>query len=407
MKKQTNQKYSTSSTEAPLEVLIQNLTNSNNLTKEVMSRGNTLESLLKVEEDVNAIIAKGIVLPPPLLSHNSTGIIFKGAINVIQGKTGTHKSRLLGIFLTTILKGRNNIGLSNSKLEDIEVVYIDTERAVASELALGVKDILLNLSATDKTKFHFTSIKHIQRKDRLKLLMEYLTNFRKKSTGHIVIGIDVITDCICDPNNFEESLLFIDEMNNILEQFDATVIAVIHENPMNQKARGHVGTEIGNKSSSLISIGFQYKSTEIMKIEFKKIRSDKKAESILCKYDDTVGNLRTLTLKDSQSFLNTNVAKAKVEEVVYALLGIMNVDDVIDQGKLIDKLSLEVEITKNTIKKRLDVIIEDEIVIIEDDEGNAYSLQKKVASGTKTTYFLQKKLVLPASSIFNTNLAYD
>jgi len=73
----------------------------------------------------------------------------------------------------------------------------------------------------------------------------------------------------------------IDLLNSWINDFNATFICVIHENPgFNNKARGHLGTEIRNKASYQIQIAKEAKendpSTEVFKISYKKIRIGKR-----------------------------------------------------------------------------------------------------------------------------------
>jgi hypothetical protein len=364
--------------------------------------------LLEIEELLEERSNSPIDFPTPLLTIGEVGIIYPFSLNVIQGKMGSFKSSLGSVILTSIVGGKNNLGLIRThEIEKIQVVLVDTERNLEVELPRVIRTMKDDMGDIGDNTFRATSIKNVNRRERQTYLKSYIEGIKEDCNDHIVFLLDVITDCISEFNDLKESFELIDLLSSICEENNCTVIAIIHENPNSGKARGHLGTELGNKASSLISIGFPYNNKNIVKIDFQKNRSNKKAEPILCKYDDTVGNLRKLTQKESQSFQSKNASKAKMDEVVYALMEIMVIGEVVEQALLIEKLTLKEGVAKNTIKKRLDAIIEEKVEIAVDAEENTYILKKMGANGKKTTYYLEKKEEITNNVTYNTDLAYD
>ena len=84
----------------------------------------------------------------------------------------------------------------------------------------------------------------------------------------------------------------IDMMNQSINRYDVTFLYLIHENPVNtDKAPGHLGTEILNKASTVIQIGFekdaQNHNTDLINVNFLKCRSSKKHDPFYVQYSDT------------------------------------------------------------------------------------------------------------------------
>jgi hypothetical protein len=66
-------------------------------------------------------------------------------------------------------------------------------------------------------------------------------------------------------NDLGETNSLLDELNTLIENDEITVVAVIHENPDGtKKARGHIGTEIVNKSTTAVSINLKNESDIII-----------------------------------------------------------------------------------------------------------------------------------------------
>ena len=54
----------------------------------------------------------------------------------------------------------------------------------------------------------------------------------------------------------------LDLPNSTINTYDITFLCIIHENPYQEKARGHLGTELINKSSTALSINIEKDSKE-------------------------------------------------------------------------------------------------------------------------------------------------
>ena len=139
------------------------------------------------------------------------------------------------------------------------VLYVDTERNLSEQFPYALQSIQMK-AGHEKTahpsNFDYISLLEIPRKDRYNTLKEYLNYTRESATNPLFIVLDVSTDCIEDFNKVDKSMELIDLMNAaIINQHDVIFLCIVHENPNSEKARGHFGTELLNKSSTAIQVG--------------------------------------------------------------------------------------------------------------------------------------------------------
>ena len=69
-----------------------------------------------------------------------------------------------------------------------------------------------------------------------------------------LVIIDGIRDLVCDFNDVKETTMLINQFMEILTNNHCGIIAVIHLNKQDKNMRGHLGTELMNKSESIIEI---------------------------------------------------------------------------------------------------------------------------------------------------------
>jgi len=283
--------------------------------------------ILETRDYIAEIRKKEITFSEPFMWLNGDPIFYPNTINVIQGKTGVHKSRLVQDICSALLKKQNcdNIllGLLANNRIKTNVLYVDTERNIKDQFPFAVRQIFLRAGhdpAIDLDNFDVISLMEIDRNDRFMALEEYIGEIRKIYTEHIVIILDVVTDCINSFNDPKESMSFIDMMNRFINKQAVTFICLIHENPGNgsEKARGHLGTEITNKASTVIQIGFE-KETDIVKINFTKCRNSKRPEPTFAYYSESEKGLVLADNKLVREALDKNRDRATVEQVVKEL----------------------------------------------------------------------------------------
>jgi hypothetical protein len=264
-----------------------------------------MQGIMMKSDEIRKRKSGQVEFPPALVKIGDDNMIFPYTINVIQGQTGVHKSRLAEImaslFLSTPEHDIPELFLGMEKREQpYHVVYVDTERNIRHQLPYTIQYIQERAGIpreVDPDNFSYITLLHEERRNRMKLLSVYLKEQVEKAKGFLVVIMDVITDCVANFNDLTESLEMIDLINKIINDTESTFVCVIHENPgSTEKARGHLGTEIINKSSLQVKVGWEDdKDKRSGKIEVScvKNRLAPVFASFPCEYDPGLGSLMT------------------------------------------------------------------------------------------------------------------
>ncbi|MBC5773136.1 hypothetical protein H8S95_03595 [Pontibacter sp. KCTC 32443] len=260
----------------------------------------TLELIRNSRERLRQRIADKIKFADPYVLFHDKGLIYPNTINLIQGKTGSHKSRLVEL-ICVILLARNPELVERiswvrrgSSTQKFRVVYIDTERNERDQLPYALQQIQLKAGYKKNEKpenFDYFSFIQVPRMERHQALEDYLRlELNAKSDEAVVVVLDVITDCVSNFNDSADSMQLLDFLNMQISQHNITFICVIHENPTGgDKPRGHVGTELQNKSSSQLQIGYEQdagkRDTELIRVSTLKNRVNAKQPPVYLRYD--------------------------------------------------------------------------------------------------------------------------
>ncbi|MCX6155210.1 MAG: hypothetical protein NT007_13735 [Candidatus Kapabacteria bacterium] len=358
-------------TEADLKIRVQEKTLDNPNLKKLKANRAYLQDKVKTE----------IKFDNAILSYGNLPIIFPNTINVIQGQYGSHKSRFVEMILAAFLNSKQPESELCNFHSDPEIrflcSYIDSERNLKDQLPYSMQKInsMAGYCISDlHPALDFTSLLNVKREERFDALKDYIEDLRKLNTGyqHFIIVVDVVTDIISNFNNPEESLKLIDHFNELINANDITIIAIIHENPSSeQKARGHLGTELMNKASTQIKIEL---ISDLVKVSNLKSRKTKKFSPIFLKYDDT---LKELVLANDDEVKSANVQKihkAGIDEVIDFIKPILR-KGCQTQNDLVGKLMAEFNCSDRTASDRLKEIEKNKISLeIEGEIFLLYSL---------------------------------
>ncbi|MCI4667829.1 MAG: toprim domain-containing protein [Bacteroidia bacterium] len=330
-----------------------------------------LLTLIRSSKSLDERVKTKISFSKPIISQNDIPWIYPNTIVVIQGQTGTHKSRLVETIGSAIISHsgpENNIlGLSVNRSFDYSFIYIDTERNIQEQFPYALQQIKLKagFQIDDKVpQLGFTSLVEIPRDERVETLEAYIGHLKAISKTHLVIVLDVVTDCVLDFNRSEESMQFIQHLNRVINQNGVTFICLIHENPgHNSKARGHLGTELANKASTLIQIGFEKdanrKDTDLIRLKFLKFRQGKRPENVFLKYDEIVKGLVLADALSVQRVMDKKVLVAD-PELVSDFLAEKLMNKPMRKASLVNMLTKHFSISEKTARERIKQILNNE-----------------------------------------------
>ncbi|MBL7819939.1 MAG: hypothetical protein JNL65_04935 [Saprospiraceae bacterium] len=365
-----------------------------------------LKIVLDTSIKLKAIKSKEIQFSKPILKHGDNSVFFRNTINVIQGQAGVHKSRLAEYICASFLKINNGnedlLGYYRTDLDlPITVVYVDTERNLNEQLPFALQSIQVKAGFKideHPDNFKYISLMQIKRQERFSVLDEYLKFIKKCTDNLLFIVLDVSTDCIEDFNKSDRSMELIDLMNVAINEHDVVFLCVIHENPGSEKARGHFGTELKNKATTFMQVGFEKGAknidTDIIRVKYLKCRTTAKYDPFYIKYNEVANGLVLASKSDILEVIDSKKTKASNVEIIEYIKLNLGDGSVLTRRELLDLLCKEFKTTDRTIEERLKELLSSNIEI--PNHNNVQCRLIKEASGKNVCY---KLLPIPKDHI--------
>lgn len=371
--------------------------------KNIAKPKNLSENLIKVletSEKLKQIKSTEIKFSYPVILQQDNPVIYPHTINVIQGQAGVHKSRLAEIICSAFLKRHNCknelLGYKRTDFDSTHsVIYVDTERNLSEQLPFALQSIQMKAGydrADHPINFNYISLLQINRKDRFKTLNDYLDYIRETTSSPLFIVLDVSTDCIEDFNKTDKSMELIDLMNVAINEHNAIFLCLIHENPKSDKARGHFGTELMNKASTVMQVGFEKdtnnEDSTIIRVKYLKCRSTARHAPFYIKYSEEEKGLVLANTNDVNALVNSRKQKATASDLIEFIEMYLGDNSEIRRSELIDNLCREFKSKERTIESRLKELIDGQMEIF-NNEGMSCFLQKILID--KTIFYSLKQ----------------
>lgn len=394
---------SNNNSSSSIEISIPENTDLNNLNKNVKDENKSgkitdnLKRILALQEKIKMAKEKPVIFSDPIVKQLGKAVIFPNTINAIQGQNGSHKSRLAETICSALLKTPSSkcdlLGFKANDFKSFTVCYVDTERNLKDQLPYALQSIQTKAGysiAEHPRNFDYISLIEVKRGERLKVLKEYLEYIRHIYTNHIFIVLDVVTDCLEDFNSTKNSLELIDEINSCINTFDVTFLCLIHENPgQGEKARGHIGTEIWNKSSTALQVSFikdsSNENTDLIRVKYIKCRSTRKHEPFYVKYSEEEKGLILADESEVRNILSDKKTKGSEAEILEYLESYFSEEEVLKKSEIEKKLSNEFHCSVRTIRTRLNEIMKGQVKISNNNSVPCY-LSDKLEGKTKVIF---------------------
>ncbi len=361
---------------------------------------NCIDKILATQQKLKRRKAGAIKFADPILYQNGNPVFHPNTINVIQGQAGVHKSRLAETICSALIKlpdcDNRLLGFAMSdQVQKYSILYVDTERNLSEQLPFALQSIQLKagyLKEDHPSEFDFISLLEFDRKQRFDVLNKYLSHYRTiYSDRPTFIVLDVSTDCIEDFNKSDKSMELIDHMNLAINTHNVVFLCLIHENPGSEKARGHFGTELINKASTVMRVDFEKDNngpTDIIQVRYLKCRSTARHEPFYIRY---CNEEKCLVLADQEKVEAIKVKRqvtAKLSDIIEYISTNLLPGSESPKEEFIDALSIYIGGSARTIESRLSEIVNKKIQIISDIDQNPYTLIRP-KQGKYTVYCLK------------------
>lgn len=364
--------------------------------------GGFLPSLRAVTEKLRQKTEQNIEFAPALFWQDGEGVIWPRTVNLIQGQTGAHKSRVAELFSATMLAriGQNRAPLGDSlglefhpaEGEVYRICYVDTERNTADQFPFALQHIKRRggyANDAHPVQLDYTSLLRVPRERRFDALREYLQDIRRGFAGHVVVVLDVLTDCLRDFNDPKDSLQLLDMINNCINDENVTFLAVIHENPGSFKARGHAGTEAANKASTVLQVGYVRRGnvpTDVIELRYLKRRYGKPGLAVFAQFDEETKGLVRAENDRLAEAIQSAQRKAPLAELMELLPELLTLPTA--AGQLTRLLAEALGASERTVRERLGELLPDGAAYVENADGQLCRLVKR-QQGREAVYSLE------------------
>lgn len=184
----------------------------------------------------------------PMIMQGEKIALSRGGILVMQGKAKAFKS----FAVSGIVSAIEDECLGFTMCDGVErVLYVDTEQASSH-----VKKVLIRIyrlcgwsQEQDNDKITMLAVREYSVPERMEVIKEAIDDLHPD-----IVVIDGCRDLLSDFNDVKESSRIINELMAITTTYNCGIITVIHQNKGDNNARGHLGTELMNKSETVLQV---------------------------------------------------------------------------------------------------------------------------------------------------------
>ncbi len=184
------------------------------------------------------IIPQGVEIPEPESVFEISGIpVFtKKSISTLIGKAKSGKTTVTAWLVAQCIK------------QGMSVVWLDTEQG--EYYGSRTQFWILSIAGTKEySNLKYIDVRVLKPTERFNVLEQSIAMF----SPDIVI-VDGIRDLVFDINDPNEATIRSGDMMRMAQEFSCHILSVLHTNKGNDQARGHLGTEMINKSETVVSI---------------------------------------------------------------------------------------------------------------------------------------------------------
>lgn len=187
--------------------------------------------------------------PQALISQGDKIILSRGNIGTIIGKAKSFKSFVCSAIIASLEDEFLTFNLDESVKK---ILLIDTEQSnfhVANILKRIYKITDWDITKPRDDSIIVLALRPLDTKKRLEKVRQVISE-----TNPDLIIIDGIRDLLIDFNSIEESSDIVNELMKISYELNCGILNVIHQNKNDRNARGHCGSELINKSESVLEV---------------------------------------------------------------------------------------------------------------------------------------------------------
>lgn len=292
--------------------------------------------------------------PTMLLMRDDVPFLPKMEITAIKAKAKSGKTHLAMIYTAALIADSEVLGVTRA--DDIgpqRVIFIDTEQSQWDSYRFWRRSVqLAGLDErTGNERLKVINLRNLGAQERLTKVQELVV-----AGKYDVIVLDGIKDLTIDINDNKETDKVMSSMLSMLIPYNIAILTVLHENPSkdDNKMRGTLGTELLNKSYSVIEISLD-KDAQVFNIKTSDSRSKSPNPWAFRFNDDDELEETTPTLEKTSSQGAPILTKEEKEERKYRQFLKAFEDNPnlsLTKEDIVIKLMKKTDMSENTAKRR-------------------------------------------------------
>ena len=246
------------------------------------------------EPDTNELLEQNRVYPdsdlqPPetllsvINSDDTKGIVgTAGNFITIIGKAKSRKSFFVSLLTASLISEKPiyNKFAGGLQPDRNKVLLFDTEQA-EYHVQCSLNRVLSLANQKDNDNLRVYKLRKFSPAKRLNIIMDAVYN--TENIG--VVIIDGVRDLITSINSEEQATEITSEFLRWTEELNINLITVLHQNKGDANARGHIGTELMNKSETVLSVTKSSENNNISIVKAEYCR-DREPETFAFEIDD-------------------------------------------------------------------------------------------------------------------------
>ena len=188
-------------------------------------------------------LSKEIEEPKAILSIGGKRILSRGDISCISGKKKSRKTFLKALLTAQIIENENS---------NFKVIIFDTEQSQyhAQKTPKRIHSLLEWNENLNNEQLMVFRLRELNVEERKKIVEDVINHYKPD-----LVFIDGIRDLVYDFNSPTESSNIVNLLMKLSSQHNCHICSVLHLNKGNSNTlRGHLGTEMENKSETVIVV---------------------------------------------------------------------------------------------------------------------------------------------------------
>jgi hypothetical protein len=168
-----------------------------------------------------------------------------GNISTMIGKAKSRKTFFITLLIVSIIK--NKSAFMKSNLTGRKIVLFDTEQGKFHVWKICKRIMIMLGIWPENLKVY--GLRPLTTKER----MQEIENYIGLESPELVF-IDGIRDLVTDINSAEQATEIVGKLMNLSYTVNCHICGVIHQNKGDDNARGHIGSELMNKSETVLQV---------------------------------------------------------------------------------------------------------------------------------------------------------